>query len=317
MNIVRLVLLSTASAGLALSAPAREIVELQREVAALQEQVRTLQRALDEKMSALTTLVQQSLDSSSKGNTSIAVLESGIRDRMAEQQKTLVAPVAAMSAKVDQMATEFQSVRDSVADLGERMNRLQTQLVDVSNTVKTLQAPPAPPSGTSPGASMTGGPAIGGGGAADLPAPVAPPPGLSAKQLYDSATKDRSGGNLDLALQGFQEYLKYFGNTELAPNAQFYIGQIHYDRNDFANAISAFDVVLERFPDNSKTPDAMYMKGMALLRSNQRNAAATEFANVIQRYPNAEVTVKARNQRKALGLSANPAGAAPAKRRRG
>ena len=46
--------------------------------------------------------------------------------------------------------------------------------------------------------------------------------------------RDRSGGNLDLALQGFQEYLRYYGNTDLAPNAQFYIGQIHYDKNEFA-----------------------------------------------------------------------------------
>jgi tol-pal system protein YbgF len=163
------------------------------------------------------------------------------------------------------------------------MNKLQTQIVDLGNTVKTLQSPPAPPSPTGAAGS------------------TAPPPGLSAKQLYDTAMKDRSGGNLDLAMQGFQEYLKYFGDTELAPNAQFYIGQIHYDKNDFPKAIAAFDMVLERFPENSKTPDAMYMKGMALLKSTQRTEAAKEFQSLIQKYPNAEVSSKARQQRKALG----------------
>jgi tol-pal system protein YbgF len=299
MRFARLVVL-VLTATLCLTAQKREVVELQRDVAALQEQVRVLQRTIDEKLASLTTLVQQSIETTNRGNTSLAALDGGIRERMAEQQKNLVGPVASLGTKLDQMGSEFQGVRESVVDLTERMNKLQAQMTDLGNAVKTLQAPPAPPPpvGTSgPGASLT------------------PPPGLSAKQLYDSAMKDRSGGNFDLALQGFEEYLKYFGDTELAPNAQFYIGQIYYDKNDFPNAIRAFDTVLEKFPENNKTPDAMYMKGMALLKSTQRNAAAQEFLTLIQKYPNADVTPKARQQRKALGLSV-PAAPAAAKRTR-
>ncbi|HYP15397.1 MAG TPA: tol-pal system protein YbgF [Bryobacteraceae bacterium] len=309
MKTARLILLTALAAGASFGA-SREIVELQREVAALQAQIKETQRAIDTKLAALTTLVQQSLESSSKSSTSLTSLDAGIRERLADQQKTLVQPLATMSTKFDQMATDFQAVRDSVNDLNERINRMQAQLVDVSNTVKTVSAPPAPPPAgssavnpsTAPSADTTG-------------QPLAPPPGLSAKQLYDSAMKDRSGGNFDLALQGFDEFLKYFGSTDLAPNAQFYIGQIHYDKADFQNALKAFDTVLERYPENNKTADAMYMKGMSLLRTNQRNAAATEFAMVIKRYPNSEVTVKARNQRKALGLGASPSAVAPPKRR--
>jgi tol-pal system protein YbgF len=296
MKLVRLVFFPALIASLGFAAPDKEIVELNRTVSSLEEQVRQLQRTLDEKLAVLTTLAQQSIELSNKGNTSVTVLESGLREKMAEQQKTLVAPVMAISSKVDQMFTEFQGLKESVGDLSERMNKLQTQLVDLGNTVKTLQSPPAPPPPT---------------GAAGL---SGPPPGLSAKQLYDSAMKDRSGGNLDLSLQGFEEYLKYFSDTDLAPNAQFYIGQIYYDKNEFGKAITAFDTVLERYPENNKTPDAMYMKGMALLKSTQRTQAAKEFLALIQKYPNAEVSAKARQQRKALGMSAAPS--TPAKRGR-
>jgi tol-pal system protein YbgF len=119
--------------------------------------------------------------------------------------------------------------------------------------------------------------------------------------------RDRSGGNVELAMQGFQEYLKWFSKTELAPDAQYYVGELYFNRGEFTDAVSAFDAVLERYPENKKTPDAMYMKGMALLKANQRNEAAREFLNVIQKYPNAEVTAKARAQRRALGLSVPPA----------
>ena len=262
-------------------APAKEIVQIQRDIALLQDQIRTMQQSTDERLVKLTTLVEQALQSSVKANTSLAVLESGLRDRLSQQ---LAAPITGVSTKVDQMSTDFTSVRESVADVSERMSKIQAQLVEMNNTIKTIQAPPPPP----PGATGTA---------------SGPPTGVSPTQLYESALRDRSSGQLDLAMQGFQEYLKWFSNTELAPNAQFYVGQIFYDKADFRGAITAFDTVLEKYPENNKTPDAMYMKGMSLLKDGQRTQAGQEFLLVIQKYPTSEVATKARAQRKALGLS--------------
>lgn len=278
-------MLGLALAPMALFGANKETIQIQRDVGLLQEDVKALQRSMDEKLATLRTLVEQTLAAAGKSGTSVAVLESGIRDRMAEQQKMLTGPVVNMGAKIDQVATDFQSLRESIADLSERMNKMQTQIVDLNNTVKVLSAPPAPP----PSSGLTGS--------------ATPPVGMSAKGVYDSASKDLSGGNLDLALQGFQEYLRYYGTTDLAPGAQFNIGQIHYNRNEFAPALAAFDAVLEKFPENSKTADATYMKGMAMLKSGQRNEAAREFLNVINNYPTSEVAAKAKTQRKALGLS--------------
>ena len=291
-------LLSAALSPSSAWAASREIIDLQRDVGSLLDQVRTLQRTLDEKMAQLQTLVQQTVDNSTKSNTTVAVLESGMRERMAEQNKTLAAPVANMTAKMDQMSGDFNGLRESVADMSDRMNKLQLQITDLSNTVRTLNAPPAPPPGATPG------------GAANTP-----PAGMSPKQVYESAMRDRSGGNLDLAQQGFQEYLRYFSNTDLAPNAQFYLGQIAYDKGDFPAAVRAFDTVLEKFPDNNKTADAAFMKGMALLKVGQRDAAAREFQNVVTKYPNSEVAAKAKTQRKSLGLG-TVSSAPPARRRR-
>ena len=77
----------------------------------------------------------------------------------------------------------------------------------------------------------------------------------------------------------------------------------------------AFDAVLEKYPDNNKTADATYMKGMALLKSGQRNEAAKEFLNVITNYPNSEVSLKAKTQRRALGLSVPTAATTAGKRK--
>jgi tol-pal system protein YbgF len=308
MKLMRPAILALALLPAALFGANKETIQIQRDVALLQDDVKTLQRSLDEKMASLRTLVEQTLAAASKSGTSVAVLENGIRDRMLEQQKSLTGPVVNMGAKIDQMSTDFSTLRESIADLTERMNKMQTQLVDLNNTVKVIGAPPAPPpSGSTAPGGLSGAPSA---------APSGPPPGMSAKSVYETALRDRSSGNLDLALQGFQEYLRYYGTTDLAPNAQFYIGQIHYDKNEFQPALEAFDTVLEKFPENNKTSDAMYMKGMSLLKSGQRNEAAREFLNVITKYPNSEVAPKARIQRKALGLSVPSAQPASARRRR-
>jgi TolA-binding protein len=67
--------------------------------------------------------------------------------------------------------------------------------------------------------------------------------------------------------------------------------------------------VLERYPENNKTPDATYMKGMALWKSGQATAAGRTFMDVIQKYPKSDVAPKARDARKALGLSVPSASA--------
>jgi tol-pal system protein YbgF len=304
MKLIRPMIWVLALAPAALLGANKETIQIQRDVALLQEDVRNLQNSLNQKMTELRLLIEQTLAASQKSGTSVAVLESGIRDRMLEQQKSLTGPVVNMGVKIEQVATDFQTLKESISDLSERMNKMQTQIVDLNNTVKIMSAPPAPP------------PSTGADGASSALAPATPPPGMSAKSLYESALRDRSGGNLDLALQGFEEYLRYYGNTEFAPNAQFYIGQIHYDKNQFGPALKAFDTVLERYPENNKTADATYMKGMAMLKSGQRNEAAREFLNVITNFPNSEVSSKARTQRRALGLSVPTAASTPAARRR-
>jgi tol-pal system protein YbgF len=122
-----------------------------------------------------------------------------------------------------------------------------------------------------------------------------------------------SAGNSELALQQFQDFLKSFGTTEMAPNAQFYIGQINYNKGQLDSALQAFDAVLEKYTDNNKTADAMYMKGKTLLRLEQRTAAAEEFREVIKRFPSSDVAPKARAELKSLGLS--PTGSPASKKR--
>lgn len=276
-------------------AASKEIVELQRDVAQLQDQVRTLQRSFDEKMAAIQVLVQQAADSAGKASTSVATLQGAIQEQLRVQGREVVAPVASLGTKVDEMSQGFQQVQNSMADVTARLGKVEQQIIDLSNAVRTMQTPVAPPPVTNP--------------ASGPPSPTAEniPRG---DDLYQNAYRDKEGGKNDLALQEFNLYLKYYSEGPFAPAALYNIGDVYFSQGEYDKALQAFDQVLEKYPaHNTKAPDAMYMKGRTLVKLDKRNAAAGEFRELVKRYPGSELAAKARAQLKSMGLSASTASA--------
>src|SRR5581483_5770147 len=133
----------------------------------------------------------------------------------------------------------------------------------------------------------------------------APPAGLQSGTLYTNAYGDYGAGKYDIAMQEFTDYLKYFGNTEFAPYAQYYIANIYYRKADYNNAMNAFDAVLEKFPENPRTPDSLYMKAMCLMKLGRNDSAAREFREVYSRYStdHPDIAAKAKAELRDMGLS--------------
>ena len=282
-------------------AASKEMTELMRDVALLQQQVKDLQQSQDEKFTRLQVMVQQTLDIATKANTAVAVLDSGISARVQDQLKGVVTSTVGVGSRVDSMGGDLQALRATVEDIASRLGKIQAQLSDLNKAVQSMQAPPPPPPG--PGATTSAAPA----NACTM----------AQEPLYQGALRDRMGGKLDLALQEFQDYLKCFGNTEYAPNAQFYVGDIHYARNELEQAVSDFDAVLEKYSDNNKTADALIMKGKALVKLGQPTRGATEFNEVIKRFPNSDQATQAKAQLKLLGLPYRPSAAPSRKKKAG
>jgi TolA-binding protein len=294
-------------------AASREMQELQRDVGLLQEQVKALQSSQNEKLAALSASVQQAIDNARDAGKSAAVIQNSfdqnIRGLESNLESKVVGPVTAVGARMDQMSSEFRNMQNAVSDLTSIINKLQAQLTDLNNAVKILQAPPPPPPPVTTGAASGPG----------APATAETPP-MPATDLYTNAQRDRSSGKLDLALNEFSDYLKWYGQTDLAANAQFYIAYIHYSQADYDDALREFDLVLEKYSsDNNKIPDALYYKGMTLTRLGRRTAAAEEFKQLYKRFPNHDLARQACSQLISMGLHCASTGAAAPKgvRRKG
>lgn len=307
MRILRLAAVALLAMPALLPAANKEHEAMMRDLALLQDQLRTMQKSLDEKMAALMAIVQQSVNSADKSNTSILVLETKMTERMTSLERSLTQSLATMGTKVDTMSDEFRILKENMADLNSKMGRLQTKFVDVENAVKTMQSPPPPPPSSfeSTGAGAPGEPG--------LSQMVRPPAGVSAETVYRDAYRDQLAGKNDQALEGFQNYLKWFPGTDLACNAQFYIGNIYFKKRELEKALTAFDDVLEKYPsDCNKRNDAMHAKARVLVEGSQPSAAAAVYRQLRKENPTGEWATKANAGLRELGFSAT----APAAKKR-
>lgn len=265
------------------AAVSKEIIQLQRDVALLQDTVRALQRSVDEKHAVLRTLIEQSVDAVNRMDTAVQTLQKVVQDSASNS-----------NARVETLAGQVQSLSESVEELKSRLGKLQQQLADTQSVVQSLDAKLS--GGATP---STGAPS---GAAAATPPPSNLP---SAEVLYSTALRDFTSGKYDLARQEFTDYLKYYNQTDLAANAQFYIGETFYAQKDFRRAITEYDKVLEGYPEGSnKQAAAQLKKGYALLELDEREAGVRELRSVIKRFPNSEEARLARERLRRLATTA-------------
>ena len=281
-------------------AVAREIIELQRDVTALLQGQKEIQTQMTQDHTVQKTLIEQSADHVSKLNTTMSSLEKSVQDVQANS-----------GARLDTMSTQVQGLSDNLEEIKSRLGKLNQQLVDLQNSVQNIDArisggAPAPtPATGSPSPSGTASPAYGGGSSpqpmASSASPSGPPP--SADTLYSNGLRDITSGKYDLARTEFQDYLHYYGDTDLASNAQFYLGEIAYSQHQYDVAVQEYDKVLSSYPKSFKLAPARLKKGMALLELGQKNPGVRELREVVKRYPGTEEERRARAKLKELGVA--------------
>jgi tol-pal system protein YbgF len=270
-------------------AVAREIIELQRDVTSILQGQKDMQTQLTQDHTVQKTLIEQSSDTVNKLNTTMSSLQKSVQDVQANS-----------GTRLDTMSTQVQGLSDNLEEIKSRLGKVNQQLVDLQNSVQSIDARLAGgnPSGAPAGVGASGSKPSGSASAAP---PAASHP--SADTLYSNGLGDINSGKLDLARSEFQDYLSYYGDTDLASNAQFYLGEIAYSQHQYQQALVEYDKVLTNYPKSFKLASARYKKGMALLELSQKNAGVKELREVVKRYPGTEEERRSRAKLKELGVA--------------
>jgi tol-pal system protein YbgF len=278
-------------------AVARELIELQHDVTSLLQGQKDLSTQMTQDHTVMKTLVEQSGDTVGKLNGTMSALQKSMQDVQANS-----------GARLDTMSTQVQGLSDNLEEIKSRLGKLNQQLVDLQNTVQSLDAKISGGGTAAPAAGFSS-PAGGGQPTtAAMPTSGSPSgPAPSADTLYSNGLRDITSGKYPLARQEFQDYLKYYGDTDLASNAQFYLGEIAYSERNYDQAVTEYDNVLTKYPKSFKLAPARLKKGMALIELGQKTAGVRELRELIKRFPGTEEERKARAKLKELGVGVTAA----------
>jgi len=267
------------------------LIQVQRDVTTLQQQLRDLQQSVDRNSAVLKTLIEQAVDAVNHMGTVIDGLEQSVQQAQART-----------NTRVDSLVVQVQSLRDTVDEVGARLGRISQQLAETQGVMRSVDARLASPPPPAPVEGSEGGP-----GAA-----AAPPTGTraqssvpSAQSLYDTALRDFIAGNYDLSQQQFNDYLRYYGRTELAGNAQFYLGEVQYRQHNYQSAIQNYNRVLTQYSNSNKIPAALLKKGYALLELKQQAEGVRVLRRLLEKYPRSDQAPMARARLRRLGAIAS------------
>lgn len=209
--------------------------------------------------------------------------------------------------KIDQMQKDFAyrlcTLSAQQMGAGDAMN------CAAAGTASASAAPMPPPAALQPGASLppinaTGngpagfvaapdsGPAVRGrapGVLGTLPAsgpgPVAP---ASSSAQYDQAMNLMAHAQYDEAQAAFRAYADANpADTDLTPQALYWVANISYVRQDYAPAARGFAEVIKKYPKSARAPDAMLKLAQSFMGMGQKTEGCTTLGLIKSKYPEA------------------------------
>jgi tol-pal system protein YbgF len=209
-------------------------------------------------------------------------------DRRAEQQVEAVGrQVADLQAALDALRVEFQSAQGRSEDLSRERRQLRDDLGlmrdDLALKITALEDRLARLDEKVVAHEQAH---------AAAPAPLESPEALYARGLeLIQKQQDYPGGR-----KWLQEFLQRNPQSELAPNAMYWIGEAWYGEKQYENAILQFQDVIQKYGDHPKAASALLKQGLAFHALGDVKNARAVLKKLIDSFPLAEETKKAKEK---------------------
>jgi len=219
------------------------------------------------------------------------------------QTEQLLKSNADTGVRLGELTAKMEQLESKLEDTNRRLAQLSQQIAETQGDLARLRSPASSgltPSQNTPAARPGSGEI--GADTTSVRAPAGAHP--SPTELYDTAYADYNKGRYPLAIQGFQEYLNAYPNTDLSDNAQYWIGECLYAQKKHKESIAAFDKLLKQWPQSDKAAAALLKKGYALIELGQKAEAVVQLQYVMHEFPAAEESRLARARLRTMGIEA-------------
>lgn len=192
----------------------------------------------------------------------------------ARQVQRLADSVTALNRRMVEFRAE---TRGRLSTIDEQLLRTQEMAGQSQSRVQEMRAvleqarPAATDSGTTPGPN----------------------------QLYQLGRDQFMRGSNSAARTAFQELLTSHPQSDVAGDAQFYVGETFSAEGNNRAADSVYAIVVAQYPNSQRAATALYKRGVIAQQAGRNADARRHFNAVVSRFPNSDEAALARDRLRA------------------
>jgi tol-pal system protein YbgF len=243
-------------------------------------------------------------------------------EKVQRDQRELRALVADQNVAIEALRRKLDILRQEVADVrgsrgGSVPANVQQRLAELDARLTALEQARA--LGTAPPAPGAVAPAQPGEAVAGVPSTMPTPPRVltpfeAALAKEEAALSGKSGEGefreaLALIRQGqcaqatarLREFIRKNPNSDLADNAQYWIGACYFNQKEYPKAVTELTEVMLRYRKGDKAPAALLMLADAFAATGETTDAKLVLQKILTEYPRTEEAEQARQKLQTLG----------------
>jgi len=209
--------------------------------------------------------------------------------------------VVELVRQLDQQNAELARLRGQLEVIANENQQIQKRqrdfYLDLDSRLKSLEGGGKPPA-TSDAAPASSGASGAANATVATTQPRTPSREEQANELkkYDLASNLFRRNDFASAIEAFRAFLKDYPQSQLASNAQYWIGISYANLKDYRNALAAQEQVVLKHPQSPKAPDALLAIAAIHAEQGDPGSARNTLEDIIARFPSSDAASKARTR---------------------
>ena len=203
--------------------------------------------------------------------------------------------------EVDSLGVEVRELRGQMEALSHRIDQLEDRqrklYLDADERLQRLEsaapaqaAAPSPETGTPPAAPATPEPTAPSQAAPTTPSTDQTPSTagvdpFAEQQAYQSALDLVRSARYEEAAVALREFVLEYPAGSYADNAQYWLGETHYVRHQFEQALKEYERLVSTYPNSQKLPGALLKIGYSHDELGNEAEAERVLGQLIQSHP--------------------------------
>jgi tol-pal system protein YbgF len=224
----------------------------------------------------------------------------------------LFTQIEALKVEMNKLRGQIEVLNNNVENTSKRQRDMY---LDLDTRVRRFEQQGGPPPAAEAPAAPVAPPAATGAAAGTAP-PAAPAAVVVANadsgaetRAYEAAQGQRRMGNYQGAIVAFQNFIKQYPKSTLAPRAQYWIGDSYFNLRDFKLAIGSQQTLLKTYPDSPSVPDSMLNIASSQIEMGESVIGRKTLEELVAKFPISEAAEKAKRRIAAMNA---PGSVAPA-----